>query len=246
MVAGMEKGRITVRDFSFEYTWERKEIRRYNLRVKKDGEVYVSSPLRTPRHEIERFLVANADFVKEALAKVASRAARTPVLSLDEGEALPIWGVLHTVRHLVAARPRVWCENGELFLALPDPSDMAARERAFSRYARASVLEAMCAITAAHAPAFVGDAPMPPVSVRYMKSRWGTCFCTRREICYSTRLLFLPPDCLHLTACHELAHLRHPDHSAAFYATLATVLPRHKEYKRLLRESYVPTFVWEK
>lgn len=246
MTEKMEKGRITVRDFSFDYTWERKEIKRYNLRVKKDGGVFVSSPLRTPRCEIERFLVANADFVRAAQERMAQRNERTPHLSLSKGEVLPIFGVSHTVRHLVASKPRAWCENGELILALPDPADMAARERAFSRYARATVLEAMRALTEAHAPAFIGDAPTPAVSVRYMKSRWGTCFCAKRQICYSTRLIFLPLDCLRLTACHELAHLRHPDHSAAFYATLASVLPRHKEYKRLLREASVPAFEWEK
>ena len=242
----IEKGRITVRDLSFSYTWERKSVKNLNLRVREGGEVYVSTPTRTTRAEVEAFLVRQADFVRDAMARMAVREARTPVLSLAEGERVPIWGVSHTVCHRIASRPRVWCENGALILALPDPSDMAARERAFSRFATETVRVALAEMTAAFAPAFIGDAPLPEVTVRHMTGRWGSCFYTKNRICYSTRLIFVPYDAVRLTVCHELAHLKHPDHSPAFYAWLARVLPNHKAYKRVLREAVVPTFVWEK
>ncbi len=245
-MARIEKGRITVRDFSFCYTWERKAVKNYNLRVREGGEVYVSSPTRTTRAEVEAFLVRQAEFVRAALARMQTRAAHRPLLSLDEGERLPIWGVSHTVCHRIAARPRVWCENGMLILALPDPDDMAARERAFSRFASETVRAALSEMTAAYAPAFVGDAPCPTVTVRHMTGRWGSCFYTKNRICYSTRLIFMPFDAVRLTVCHELAHLKHPDHSPAFYAWLSRVLPDYKAHKRVLREATVPTFVWEK
>ncbi len=245
-MAKLEKGRITVRDFSFSYTWERKVIKNLNLRVRAGGEVYVSTPARTTRSEVEAFLTRQADFVRAALARVKAREARTPLLALDEGEHLPIWGVSHTVCHRIATRPRVWCENGMLILALPDPRDMAARERAFSRFATETVRAALGEMTVAYAPAFIGDAPLPEVTVRHMTGRWGSCFYTKNRICYSTRLIFMPFDAVRLTVCHELAHLKYPDHSPAFYAWLSRVLPDHKAYKRVLREAVVPTFVWEK
>ncbi len=245
-MAHIEKGRVTVRDFSFSYTWERKAVKNLNLRVRKDGEVYVSTPTRTTRAEVEAFLLRQVEFVKSAMARMAAREARSPLLSLAAGERVPIWGVSHTVCHRIAARPRVWCEDGVLILALPNPDDIAARERAFARFAAETVRAALSEMTDAYAPAFVGDAPPPTVTVRQMRGRWGSCFYTKNHICYSTRLIFLPFDAVRLTVCHELAHFKHPDHSPAFYAWLARVLPDHKSHKRALRDAIIPTFVWEK
>lgn len=234
-----------MRDFSFSYTWERKSVKNYNLRVRESGEVYVSSPTRTTRTEIEAFLARHADFVRDAMARVAVRAALHPVLSLQAGEQVPIWGVLHTVCHRVAARPRVWCENGMLVLALPNPSDTNARARAFSRFAGETVREVLGEMTRVTAPAFLENGRVPEVTVRWMKGRWGSCFYTKNRICYSTRLLFLPREAVYLTVCHELAHFLHHDHSSAFYACLARVLPQHKAYKHILREAAVPAFAWD-
>ncbi len=239
------KGRVTVQDFSFEYTWERKSVKNYNLRVRAHGEVYVSSPARTTRAEIEAFLSRHADFVRDAMVRLTERSAARPVLSLDEGEQVPIWGVLHTVCHRFAARPRVFCEDGMLILALPNPADINARARAFSRFATEAVRETLGEMTRVTAPAFLDSGEVPEVTVRWMKGRWGSCFYTKNRICYSTRLIFLPREAVHLTVCHELAHFLHHNHSSAFYAHLASVLPQHKAYKRILREAIVPAFVWE-
>ena len=239
------KGRVTVRDFSFEYTWERKAIKNYNLRVREGGEVYVSTPTRTTRQDVETFLLRHVDFVRDAMERLRARAATHPVLSLDEGEQIPIWGVSHTVAHCISKKARVWCENGTLVLALPNPADVKARERAFSRFATEAVRDVLGEMTRERAPAFFDDGNVPEVSVRWMRGRWGSCFFTQNRICYSTRLIFLPREALQLTVCHELAHFHHHDHSAAFYASLARVLPQHKAYKRILREAIVPTFSWD-
>ena len=241
----VEKGRITVRDFSFEYTWERKSIKNYNLRVREGGEVYVSTPTRTKRADVEAFLSRHADFVRDAMARVSARAVAHPLLSLDEGERIPIWGVLHTVTHRIERKARVWCENGMLILALPDPTDVNARARAFSRFATEQVRDVLGEMTRLAAPAFFDNGNVPEVKVRRMKGRWGSCFFTKNCICYSTRLIFVPREALQLTVCHELAHFCHHDHSAAFYTTLGHVLPQHKAYKRMLREAIVPTFSWD-
>ena len=44
-----------------------------------------------------------------------------------------------------------------------------------------------------------------------------------------------PPEAIDYVVVHELAHLRHMNHSAAFYALVASVLPDHRERRALLR-----------
>jgi hypothetical protein len=70
-----------------------------------------------------------------------------------------------------------------------------------------------------------------PTSVRWVtnqSARWGSCSFHSGEIRLSHRLRAVPEWVLDAVLVHELAHLRHPNHSPAFHA-LANRFPRHKE-----------------
>jgi hypothetical protein len=70
-----------------------------------------------------------------------------------------------------------------------------------------------------------------PTSVRWVtnqRARWGSCSYHSGEIRLSHRLRSVPGWVLDAVLVHELAHLRHPDHSPAFHR-LANVFPRHHE-----------------
>ena len=235
-----EQKTLTLGELTLHYTWARKAVKNYNLRVRRDGSVYLSTPLRVTPFQAERFLVSKLDFVLRARARLAEKKQDAP-LTLCEGEQVPIFGVLHTVCHLKAAKPRVFLENGTLTLALPHPEDAAARIHAFWAFARTEVQTLMTELTAAYAPLFLSaKASTPCITLRRMKGRWGTCFYTKNKINYNTQLIFLPKGCAHYVACHELAHFCHHDHSAQFYACLARALPAHKEWRRVLREFPLP------
>jgi predicted metal-dependent hydrolase len=55
------------------------------------------------------------------------------------------------------------------------------------------------------------------VSVRDTRSRWGSC-AEDGALCFSWRLIFAPPAVIDYIVAHEVAHLRHLDHSKAFWA----------------------------
>ena len=76
-----------------------------------------------------------------------------------------------------------------------------------------------------------------PTQVRITgaKTRFGSCSSTG-HICFSWRLMQYPPEAIDYVVVHELAHLRHLNHSPAFHALVASVLPDHKERRALLRK----------
>ena len=59
------------------------------------------------------------------------------------------------------------------------------------------------------------------------RTRWGSCN-TRREIRLAWRLAKAPPRLVDYVICHELAHLRHMNHSRAFWAEVERLCPGHR------------------
>jgi predicted metal-dependent hydrolase len=49
------------------------------------------------------------------------------------------------------------------------------------------------------------------------------------------RLMQAPPALIDYVVVHELAHLRQPDHSAAFWSLVARACPDHRALRRELR-----------
>ena len=65
--------------------------------------------------------------------------------------------------------------------------------------------------------------PPCPVSVRRMRSRWGSC--GGGAIRYDWRLVLGPPEAAAYVAAHEVAHRVHLDHSAAFWSQVDALMP---------------------
>ena len=66
------------------------------------------------------------------------------------------------------------------------------------------------------------------------RTRFGSCS-GKNSLCFSLYLMEYPPEAIEAVVVHELAHIRHHDHSAAFYAEVAKVMPDYKERRKLLK-----------
>jgi len=67
------------------------------------------------------------------------------------------------------------------------------------------------------------------------KSRWGSCS-NAGTISLNWRLILLPYELGNYVLCHELAHLKHMNHSVAFWDFLESLVPGAKKMDVELRE----------
>lgn len=90
----------------------------------------------------------------------------------------------------------------------------------------------------AHYAAIMGLSPTG-VKVTSAQGRWGSCS-SRNSLCFSYRVLLLPPELVDYIVVHELAHIRERNHGPGFYREIATYLPDYKAriaaLKKLERE----------
>ncbi len=72
------------------------------------------------------------------------------------------------------------------------------------------------------------------VSVRDTRSRWGSCSSTAR-LSFSYRLIFAPKEVMEYVVAHEVAHLRHMNHSTAFWNAVEYLCPDYEAAKDWLK-----------
>lgn len=73
------------------------------------------------------------------------------------------------------------------------------------------------------------------VSVKNMRSRWGSCSNTG-VINLNLWLMQLPDDLVEYVCCHELAHLNHPHHQKSFWNEVAEMIPDYRARRQQLKQ----------
>ena len=74
------------------------------------------------------------------------------------------------------------------------------------------------------------------VLIRGQRRRWGSCSADG-TLRFNWRIVQLEPSLIDYVVVHELAHLRHRNHSARFWAEVARVLPDYRLRRRLLKDA---------
>lgn len=204
----------------------RRSARARSYRLSVDGvrdEVRLSVPKRANLRRALGWAQDHAEWVK---ARMADRAAPVPIA---DGAVLPVEGRPVRICWRVGAGRTIRVEEG------PDEGRLVVGGAAESvgprvlRWLKArarSVLEAETrALAATHA------LHVASVGIGDPRSRWGSC-ASSGAIRYSWRLILCPPEVRRATVAHELAHLLHMDHSAAFHAAHARILGQDPKVAR--------------
>ena len=85
----------------------------------------------------------------------------------------------------------------------------------------------------AHFAAVMGVQPAK-VRISGAKTRFGSCS-GKNVLSFSYRLMRYPPEAIDYVVVHELAHIRHHDHSPAFWKEVEAYMPDYRERRALLR-----------
>ena len=214
--------------------------RRARITVTDDARVVVVLPRRAPLDVAEALIQQHETWVRRhvamALARRSRLDARPPLL---DGRVLEVNGVPHAVIHLpmLGARPEVrrtldTDQDGVTASLEVRARDAVGATRVLETWLRAEARRLLTERVVTLAPG-MGVSPTT-ISVRDQRSRWGSAS-RGGSLSFSWRLVLAPPFVLDAVVTHELAHLRHADHSQRFWALATAHAPRSLEARRWLR-----------
>ncbi len=140
----------------------------------------------------------------------------------------PHWVPRRTIDDFVAGRAD-WIAREQARLATLPPPLAAGPE---ADRLRAELRERVEPLLAGWTRA-MGLEPVPPYTIRRMKTRWGTCNVRTRRITLALELARKDDEKLEYVVVHELAHLIEAGHGPRFTAVMDTHL---SDWRRIRRE----------
>jgi predicted metal-dependent hydrolase len=186
--------------------------RRISLRLDaKSGQVVLVRPRGVSARAATRFAVEKRSWIESRLESLPPR------IPFRDGVSVPYLGAAHVIRHAPEARRGVWRENGVIFVSGRE-EHMARRVTDWFKEEAKRLLGPKTRCMADSLGCKVAR-----ISVRDTRSRWGSCSADG-NLSFSWRLILAPEAVLTYVAAHEVAHLRHLDHSRAFWRTVGDAL----------------------
>lgn len=85
----------------------------------------------------------------------------------------------------------------------------------------------------AHYAPLMGVTPAG-IKITSARTRFGSCS-GKNSLCFSWRLMLYPAEAMDYVVVHELAHIRHHNHSQDFWAFVASVMPDYRRRQALLK-----------
>lgn len=157
-------------------------------------------------------------------------------LRLESGEVLYYLGekrILCVIREQ-RSRARIKCVMDRLLMWVPYEADYEWRQKQLEKWYRK---EAQAVFTQkAKDYAQILGVGFQEIRIKDQKSRWGSCS-SLGNLNFNWRILMAPEPVCDYVIIHELCHLLHMDHSAAFWREVEKLCPAYKEYRKWLREN---------
>jgi len=216
------------------YRLHRSERKRLRVVVSPDLSVEVFAPISVDDEQLRATVQKKAPWIARTLDKLEAYHPLPAPTRYISGETLMYLGRQYRLKVEKGSKKQakllgrflwVWIEDKADIQEIKGVVDEWYRKRAYDALGR--YLEKCYTIASRH------GVPDPVPVIRAMRRRWGSCSPSGR-ITLNTNLVQVPVHCIEYVVMHELCHLKHHNHSKAFYALLTRCQPDWRKRKEAL------------
>lgn len=198
-----------------------------SLSIDKDGVPLIKAPYSAPAELINSFYNDRLDWVRsKQQIYEKTQFSRNEVLS-SEVSSLTLFGREYPVTH----EPRQYGFDWKSF-NLPQDTFGSMRSYIIAMYRKIAAADLPKRVEK-YSP-LVGAEPSA-VKISSASSRWGSCS-SKGSINFSWKLILAPDDVIDYVVVHELCHLKHMDHSPAFWKEVEKVIPDWQRRRNALKD----------
>ncbi len=221
-------------DYNVKYSSRRKNL---SIAVHPNKRVEVLAPADLTPEEIQGTLKKKAGWVKEKLDWFEQMSQLNVDREYVSGETFLYLGRQYRLKIVYCTKRSPVKLRGKFFEvtlphSVPEQDRREAVRRAMWRWYRAHAQEKIAEIVDRYSERLRLEPPH--FRVKYQAKRWGSCS-QGSVLNINLRIIMAPISQIEYVVAHELCHLKHKDHSIAFWELLRLIMPNCDLRKESLR-----------
>jgi len=223
---------IQIQEIPILITW--KDIKNVHLSVvPPKGDVKISAPLRISKDNIRAFAISRLDWIRKSKEKFLNQ-SREPNREYIENESHYLFGNRYLLKIKENKKPSLTISNSKLILHIPGDATDKKRKEVFQEFYRDQLRHYIDQLL----PKWKKEIFVPEFeySIRFMKTKWGTCYHDKRKIWLNLELAKKPLECIEYVLVHEMVHLLEDSHNKRFIRLMDKYLPIWRELKAKLND----------
>lgn len=219
-----------------EFTLIRSDRKTADIVIERSGDVVVRAPNGIDDEKVREAVADRALWVHRSLAEWEDLNSSRRHRPLVQGQGFPYLGRSYRLKFIQDSDVPLRLKNGrwELSEAFVTREGAAAARKAFRDFYATKGMLIFTERVRQLAPC-VGVEP-GQVAVKELGYHWASCG-GGGALNFHWKTLMAPQTVLDYIVVHELCHLRHRDHSDAFWNEVDKVMPRYRERKDWLRQN---------
>lgn len=214
----------------------RKRIKNIHLKVFRTLDVVLSVPGHVPDEWIDSFLSSRQKWIDDQITKYKRTSGFNNLAEIRNGSSTQFLGKDMRIYKEASINNRVEVDEKKVYLYVTDVDDKDLVQRVFSKWWRQTAETVYQREVDQYYNSVIRKYGIdrPDISIRKMKTLWGSCTPKKNKITLNEYLLKANIRCIQYVVLHELTHLLYPNHNSDFYDFLTIQMPDWKERKKLL------------
>ena len=221
----------------FTYATVRSAKRRSISIEVSEAQVTVRAPFFVAAVELEKFVRKKSAWIQQKLSQQSKQIDATPQRTYTSGSTLPFLGQSLTLAVNQQAQANVVQLGNQLLIGLASRSRLTEEEQARRLVSLWYQRQALYFLTLkTDAAVRLLGLSYTNLTIKVTRSKWGHCTASG-AIQYNWQILLAPEPIVDYLVAHEVSHLRHHNHSPAFWQLVASLCPDYKKNRAWLKSN---------
>lgn len=219
----------------------RKPIKNIHLKVFRDLTVNLSVPMSVPDEWIANFLTERVSWINKQITKYRESSGYNNLSNIINGSSTQLLGKDMRIFKKASLSNNIETDEKSINVYLKDINDDDLANKLFNKWWRKKALYVFqTELDHIYDSIFKKyDIQKPTISVKKMKTLWGSCTKFKIKITLNEYLLKADIRCIQYVILHELTHLMYTYHNTDFYNFLTVQMPDWQERKKQLDKEVV-------
>lgn len=212
-----------------------KKVKNLTLRVKEDGTVNLTVPFGFSQKEAMNFIKKKEKWILNALSKVKIRSEKRvqeESRKLNNGDSIYYLGKRYLLNVIKSNENKVVLNNN-IEIHVDDVDNFHRKNELLHTWYNKNAEKVF--IDSIKKWEKVLNIKVNTVTIRAMKTRWGSCNSRLKKINLNLELIKKDMDCIDYVVLHEIAHIVHPNHSEDFWKYVEKYMKNYKYIRNKLK-----------